>query len=280
MGRQARSNLTILPQSTGLPGEVGSAGQHREGRSVAAVASVLGRSTVPDTLGPGGVYEGPLNPWWEKAPKKVVNLNGLEIGGQVRLHSLAREPTWNGAEGEIENLDRKSGLMQVRMPDGRLKCISVENAEPIDEMGRTRSVVMAHKAARAQGARTVPIGFPGEGREQLSSGPPLPTLPNELLGSEVPAALSDPRPRNTMSASWRSKDGCVSDSFTGGNPNNWGPAPRHIGSTSVHGNARRIGSKEDGMLEDVQAQLNSMTTRLSRNPPRLGREHQSSGMLA
>lgn len=279
LGRQSRSNLTFLPQQTGLPGEVGSAGQQKESRGAAAVAAVLGRSTVPDNgLGPGGVYEGPVNRWWEKGDQKVPYSGGLAIGTQVRLHSLAREPTWNGAEGEVENFDRKSGLVRVLMPDGRVKCVNAENAEPIDELGRTRSVAMSHKAAKARESRTV-AGFPGEsltptatarGRERHSGGPPLPQLPNVLPG-----------PEGAMNASRRSSGN------NGGmavGPNNWGDAPRGPGATGTmrrsENSAFRRNSREDAMLEDVQSQLDSITTRLGRNPQRSGRDRHISGMLA
>lgn len=122
----------VLPRKAS-PFTIPTAPAHGEDRAANAVAAVLGRSSVPE-LGPGGVYEGPLTPWWENGVGggSSSGSSALQVGSRVRLRSMTQDPSWNGAEGEIEDVSSRTGLFQIRLPDGRVKSVRAECCELAD----------------------------------------------------------------------------------------------------------------------------------------------------
>jgi len=110
-------------------------------RAANDVASILGRAPVPE-LGPGGVYEGPLNPWWESGGGSGggagVDANGggggavsssLQVGSRVRLRNMHEEPTWNGIEGNVLDVSSRMGLLTIELPDGCTRSVRPEQCE-------------------------------------------------------------------------------------------------------------------------------------------------------
>jgi len=142
-------------------------GCHGSDRSASAVAAVLGRSTVPD-VGPGGVYEGPLNRWWDAPKVGPGSVSGLEVGTRVRLRGFTHEPSWNGAEGEIDDISKNTGQLQIRLPDGRVKAARAENCELADRP-RSRSSPSSAAGLRAAAAAAAPRG---SGASPLRRGAP------------------------------------------------------------------------------------------------------------
>eukprot|EP00444_Apocalathium_aciculiferum_P016156 CAMPEP_0183457216 /NCGR_PEP_ID=MMETSP0370-20130417/130802_1 /TAXON_ID=268820 /ORGANISM="Peridinium aciculiferum, Strain PAER-2" /LENGTH=56 /DNA_ID=CAMNT_0025648925 /DNA_START=21 /DNA_END=187 /DNA_ORIENTATION=+ len=45
---------------------------------------------------------------------------------------MTQDPSWNGAEGEIEDVSSRTGLFQIRLPDGRVKSVRAECCELAD----------------------------------------------------------------------------------------------------------------------------------------------------
>lgn len=77
-----------------------------------------------------GIYEGPVERWWEEGSRAVSASPGSftwQVGDQVRLCGLGPKSTLNGALGVVEL--HSQGLVHVRLPDGRLKTIRQENCE-------------------------------------------------------------------------------------------------------------------------------------------------------
>mmetsp|Transcript_1228 Transcript_1228/g.3347 ORF Transcript_1228/g.3347 Transcript_1228/m.3347 type:complete len:727 (+) Transcript_1228:77-2257(+) len=127
-----------------------------EDKAAAAVAAMLGGPPGPapqSILGPGGVYEGPVHRWWEGS--QAQRGGELAVGEAVTLRGMAKDPTWDGAEGEIEGIDERTGFIFVRLADGRMKTVRAENCAVA---GRPSAAPSRAAPSRAAGPRAAAHG--------------------------------------------------------------------------------------------------------------------------
>jgi len=126
-------------------------------------------------------YEGPIGPGWTwSSPQPQANAEAqasdalpasvrpqgaqvplvppigssakpqLEVGTEVRLQGLVTEPTWNGADGIVDDFDERTKIVQVRLDDGRLKAVLSRNCEVRARRPRERPLEALHKASSTE----------------------------------------------------------------------------------------------------------------------------------
>lgn len=125
----------ILAPISPLRGAANARSSDRKGRAAMEVAAALGKS-----------FETAVTPW---CPEDSAHFTeGLE----VRIVGLDTEPTWDGAEGEIESYDAGSGMVRIAFEDGRTKSVHRNNCEPAARMPRKQASGSNKAAPRAERA--------------------------------------------------------------------------------------------------------------------------------
>lgn len=185
-----------------------------EERSAAAVAAAMGGF---GGAGPA-VQEGPVTPWWKgggtdgtgEASAELSAVGPLmEVGTEVRLRGLA--DSWNGAEATIEDFNRSTGVVHVRLPDGRVKTVHRRNLEAPNSPQRVRGFGASSPPPVPLGKSYVENGTDRHGlhaspaRQPHAAGqlrglaqglpePPIPPATGDEGGGVWPAAGRSPGP--------------------------------------------------------------------------------------
>jgi len=175
-----------------------------EDRSAAAIAAALN----------GGDYEGPMSAPWPDAragrqPAPIVEerptMRNIEIGTEVSLRGMS-DATWNGAECTIEDFDDITGLVHVRLPDGRMKAVRAENCVGPGAPLRPEPPAMPKHLERAARSQTfaTPQGASPQARAQAA---PQAASPRGRTGRSWRAGASSGRGHEEPEQPWRMQSG-------------------------------------------------------------------------